>query len=482
MSPWMLALPLLLSAQTALSTTSKPLTLAEVLAQADALHPTIVAASADVEAARAELLAAEGVFDPTLRARSDVEGGNYLNGTADAAVDVLTPLWGTRVEGGYRAGVGDFPTYDGKKKTNDFGEFRLGVAVPLLRDGFTDSRRATIEKLQLEQRARSEALRAARLEVGRMAASAWWDWVAAGTRLAIDESLLELALMRDSQLRRRADAGDLPAFEVTDNTRLMAARRSRVITARRALERTSLALAMYVRDDDGHPAPPGRERLPALSSSPSLPLSSSASSREQLLERATRGRPEARRARLQLEILAVDEALTDNQLLPGLSLTGSVSQDIGGTSDPLSSSSSVWNPDPKTRALPEGRVGLSFDLPIPQRAARGRSALVQALQGRARASLQLTMDRIALEVDDALQALTAAREREITTRAEVEAALSVADGERQRFEGGDSTLLLLNLREVAAAEARIAAADAVIDAGRAEVVVQLVSAGLLGEQ
>lgn len=204
-------------------------------------------------------------------------------------------------------------------------------------------------------------------------------------------------------------------------------------------------------------------------------------SREQLLELALQGRPEARRGRLLLAILAVDGALTDNQLLPGLSLTGSISQDIGSTSDPLSSSSSVWNPDAKTRALPEGRVGLSFDLPIPQRGARGRSALVQALQSRARAALQLTTDRIALEVDDALQALMAAREREFTTLAEVEAAWSVADGERQRFEAGDSTLLLLNLREVAAAEARIAAADATIDVGRAGVVVQLVSAGFLGE-
>ena len=197
------------------------------------------------------------------------------------------------------------------------------------------------------------------------------------------------------------------------------------------------------------------------------------------MTQALQQRPEARRGRLLLEQLAVDDDAATNQLLPGLSLTAAVSQDVGGTSAPLSSSSSVWNPDPKTRGLPDGRVGLAFDLPIAQRAARGRAAQVDAAQARARSLLQLVNDRIALEVDDATQAWQAAQERSVTTATEVEAALVVAAGERQRFEAGDSTLLLVNLREVAAAEARVAAADAAIDRARADVALALVTARLL---
>ena len=460
----LLALSLSFAAPTTSTTSTTPLLLATVLRQADLLHPTVVAASADVDSASADLLAAEGIFDPTLRARGDVEGGNYLAGTADAAADVLTPLWGTRVEGGWRMGVGDFPIYDGKKKTNDFGEFRLGVSVPLLRDGAIDSRRATLAKLRIEQQARQEALRQTRLEVARVAASAYYDWVGAGARLAIDENLLELALTREGQLRRRADAGDVPAFEVQDNSRLIASRQGRVITARRALERTALTLALYLRDDDGVPRAPTRPQLP---SSSSLSPLSPAPTRDALLTQALQQRPEARRGQLVLEQLAVDDDAATNQLLPGLSLTAAISQDVGGTSAPLSSSSSVWNPDPKTRGLPDGKVGLSFDLPIPQRAARGRAALVNAARDRARALLQLVNDRIALEVDDVTQAWQAADERGVTTAAEVEA--------------GDSTLLLVNLREVAAAEARVAAADAAIDRARADVALALVTGRLLDD-
>jgi cysteine desulfurase len=54
MAPWILALQLVLLSSSP-SSPPEPLTLEEVLAQADAQHPTIVAASADVEAARADV-------------------------------------------------------------------------------------------------------------------------------------------------------------------------------------------------------------------------------------------------------------------------------------------------------------------------------------------------------------------------------------------------------------------------------------------
>ncbi|HEY1098192.1 MAG TPA: TolC family protein, partial [Myxococcota bacterium] len=451
----------LVSSTLSSSSWAAPLLWAEVEADLETLHPTFAAAVADVDAAQGELLAAEGVFDPLASAKAEASTGYYKNFVGDAAIGVLTPLWGTKVEGGYRFGLGDFPTYYGAKKTNDWGEARLQLSVPLLRDGFTDARRAAIAKLNLEQFARREALRLTVLDLQRAAASAYWDWVSAGAKLQVAERLLQLALDRDDQLARRARVGDVPALEVTDNARVIASRRSRQIASRRALERAALNLAMYLRDDDGRPAPPARDRLPTLqealvaTSNTVGPLP--AQDREELRRLAAEQRPELRRGRLQLRQYEVDQNLADNQLLPGLAAQGGVSQDFGPTSPPMSSSSSVWNPSPETRAYTEFKAGLSFELPVLLRAARGRRDTVIAQTTRARANLALNNDKIGLEVDDGLQAVAAAEERLGTTAAEVEAAAAVADGERLRFERGDSTLLFVNQREVAVAEAELAA-------------------------
>ena len=453
-----------------------PLLWPEVLASVAAAHPTLAAAVADIDIAAGELLAAEGIFDPSLSVKAEATSGYYQNGTGDAALSVLTPAWGTRVEGGYRVGLGDFPTYSGLKKTSDFGEARLQLTTPLLRDGFTDARRGGIERLLIEQTQRRESLRLTLLDLQRAAAQAYWDWVSAGARLDVADRLLRLALDRNEQLERRAQAGDVPTFEVTDNARLMASRRNRVTAQRRALERASLSLAMFVRDDDGRPQPPPRQRLPTLTLALStLPVVEPAvASTASLREAALSSRPELRRGRLLLQQLATDSAVADNQLLPALGLTAGISQDFGPTSPPSSSSSSIWNPSPETRGVPELRVGLAFELPVLLRNARGRQQSALAATTRARASLALQNDRISLEVDDTVQAVVAAEERFAMTAIEVEAANAVSDGERQRFDAGDSTLLLVNLREVAVAEAELSAVDAAADLGRAAIALQLV--------
>ena len=454
-----------------------PLLWSEVDDDVEHLHPLLQAAVADVDAAAGDLLAAEGIFDAALALKAEGASGYYQNGSADAAIAILTPAWGTRVEGGYRLGVGDFPTYAGGKKTNDGGEARLQLTTPVLRDGRTDARRAGIERLTIEQRQRRESVRLTRLELQRAASSSYWEWVAAGARLDVVDRLLRLALDRDEQLSRRVVVGDVATIEVTDNVRVIASRQNRVIAARRSLERASLSLAMYLRDDDGRPLPPSRDRLPdltvALSASTSaapVPSTTPAIAREAALA----ARPELRRGRLLLEQLAIDAAVADNQLLPALGITAGVSQDFGPTSPPTSSSPSVWNPSPETRAPPEFRVGLAFEMPVLLRGARGRREVVVAATTRARAALALQGDRIALEVDDGLQALSAAEERLAMTAVEVEAATAVAAGEWRRFQAGDSTLLVVNLREVAVADAELAAVDAAGDLGRAALALQLV--------
>ena len=86
---------------------------------------------------------------------------------------------------------------------------------------------------------------------------------------------------------------------------------------------------------------------------------------------------------------------------------------------------------------------------------------------RAEEQARFAQDRVGADVADAVSEVDAARQRVVVVRREVELAAQLEAAERRRFDAGDSTLLFVNLREVATAEARIREVDALADVHRA---------------
>ena len=180
-----------------------PLLLPEVMESIRRAYPLIVAALADRRAAEGELQAARGGFDPMLRAKGDASPfGNYRIGRFDLLIEQPTPLWGASAFAGYRVSVGDFPDYDGKLVTNQYGEIRAGVAVPLLRNGPIDRRRASLRRAEASVLVADSSLGEARLAALRTGGSRYIDWVGAGLRRQVAQSLRTLLrVVRAHQLR-----------------------------------------------------------------------------------------------------------------------------------------------------------------------------------------------------------------------------------------------------------------------------------------
>jgi hypothetical protein len=119
------------------------LTLDEVLDSVNRSYPLLTAAQKDVERAEADLLSNRGHFDPVLKANTQNSFlGYYRNSYFDLTLEQPTPVWGTKIYGGWRTGQGNFPLYEGKLATFTGGEIRGGIEVPLLRNGEIDERRA----------------------------------------------------------------------------------------------------------------------------------------------------------------------------------------------------------------------------------------------------------------------------------------------------------------------------------------------------
>lgn len=429
----------------------RPLALAEVLEATDALAPQLLAARADLDAAEGDRLAAAGAFDPSWRTRvTGAPVSGYPQLRVDTAVEVPTPLWGASFFGGYRLGVGKIQSYYGERETWTGGELRAGAAVPLLRNGPIDRRRANEARAELGRSLAGLSLTQQRLELTRLATVRYWDWVAAGRRREIARELLQLAKSRDGQLEARTRVGDVAAFDRQDNLRALVQREALVVQSQRALEQAAFELSLFLRGPDGAPVLPADERLPGLDEAPAPP------ERESTADVVAR-RPDVQRLVDQRRQAEIELELAKNQLLPALDVGLTFSKDLGAA--PRSDAAALGPAELELNAV--------LDVPLLYRAPLGRLRAARASVSKLEAQVRLARDRVQVELDDAWSALRAARERLTLARRELEVALQLEVSERQRFELGEGSLLFVNLREQTTVEARLREVDALVDGHRA---------------
>ncbi|PZR08030.1 MAG: hypothetical protein DI536_25680 [Archangium gephyra] len=433
------------------SDVSSPLSLGEVLSSADAMFPQLTAARADVDAAEAEVLSSDGAFDPLWKtSATGVPVSGYPQVRVDSVIEAPTPLWGARFFGGYRYGAGKFQTYYGGRETWTGGELRAGAAVPILRNGPIDRRRANQARAELGRAIAGFSVEQQRIELARMATVRYWEWVAAGQRREIARELLKIAVDRNKQLESRTGAGDVARFDQQDNLRALVQREQLLVASQRSLDQAAFELSLYLRDENGDPLMPLETQLPnALP----RPAELEAPAPDEVLAR----RPDYQRMLNQKKQAEVELRFAKNQLLPALDIAGVVSQDLG------------VSPRPEADSLGKTEVEVSalLEVPLLYRAPIGRVRAAEAALARVNAQLRFAGDRVSVDLRDAKNALDAAAQRIEWARQEVEVSQKLENGERTRFDLGDSTQFLVNLREQTTVEAQLREVDAVLDAHRA---------------
>jgi len=434
-----------------------PLGLLEVLESTERHYPLLLAIEQERAIAGGRLVSAMGVFDTQLNSGADGQGpGTYPNFRSAAGVSQNLTMGGIGVFAGYRNGYGDFPTYNLGQKTADGGEFRAGISMPLLKDRAIDRPRATIQQAQIDVQLAEPVIERQRLDFQRAAARTYWNWVAAGKRLQLVDGLLKLAVERDDQLKRRVEIGPTANIERIDNQQNIALRSASLVQAQRAFQLATIDMSLFYRDDSGRPSLAAANRVPEF---PEI-VPADAASFDGDLAAAFEQRPEPRRLRLQREKAAVELALATNQTLPALNAAISGSQDVG----PGKSSLSGPNGLDRTGL----NAGLTFQLPLQRREARGRMAAAQSQMIQIEQQLRFAEDSVRADVQDAYSALERAYEFHKQADKRVELARTVARAEREQLKLGRSDILRVTLREQAAFEAEIIEINAMQEYFRAK--------------
>jgi outer membrane protein TolC len=412
--------------------------------------------------ARGETIEARGGFDLKVKAGAEAERGVYDNEQFKAVLEQPLSLFGVNAYGGYRAGRGTFAPYEGKSATLSDGELSAGFGLPLLRNRAIDARRADLELAELGVDVAERDLDKARLGYYKDALAEYWDWVAAGQQRRIAQALLDIAVARDQQLADAVALGQVAPVERTDNARAILQRRSALATAQRQIELQAIDVSLYLRGPDGRPVRPGGDRLPDL---PRPPAGAADPDEAVEIQSALDRRPELKALRTKRRQQEVALRAAENQLLPSLDLYSEFARDFGS--------------GPASRAGSSFQGGMVFELPFQRRKATGKSLQAQAKLSALNEELRWAEDRVRAEVQDALSALRAARAVLDAVTEELQVARELEQLERDRFALGDSTQFLVNLRELATADAALREVRALADLQKALVSVESATGRLL---
>ena len=428
----------------------KTLNLIDVVSNVEKNFPLLLATLQDLMIARSELITSQGAFDSSVRSASTASTGYYQNQRFDTIIEQPTPVNGTSFFAGYRLGRGEFAPYYGERATNRYGEVRAGARVPLLRDRMIDKNRAGVQSSTIGLKIADLNVTQQKVEIIKNAMLRYWDWIASVEKLKIAKNIYNIAKDRQEQIQKRVKAGDLPRIEETENKRIVLQRKSQLVVFEQLVISSANELSLYLMTDENKAYIPTEDEVP---DNPFSQFTEEVINIDIVVESAIKNRPEIQRLHAQKEQNRIERELAKNLSKPGIDFVLSVSQDFG--------------PGSKTLAQPEMEASLILNVPMQNKTQEGKIDGAQAKIAKLDSQEDFLKERITTDLKNITSLLSMTKERVAISTSEVELSKELETAELKKFQMGEGTLILVNIRELTTAEARIREIDSLADHNRA---------------
>lgn len=404
-------------------------------------HPMARQAALRPELGEATVRSARGGFDPMATAAYDekqFDDKNYFQ-LFDAGLKV--PTWyGVELFAGYQDNGGDF--LNPQNSTPDDGLLKVGGQLSLGQGLFIDQRRATLRMSQAY-------LRATRAEQEQMlndlllqALHDHTDWVAAYRALEVANAAVGLTEIRFDAVRGSWRGGDRPAIDTLEAFLQLQDRRMRQQQASLNFRNASLRLSNHLWNAAQQPL----ELQPSVVPEPAdLRSPATYALADTAINSALTNHPLLTQASARIDQLEVDRRLRAELLKPDLDLKYQWLGN-GGT----------LNNEQGTTLLGQGyRFGVGFQMPLFLRRERGELAIAKLRLTDANLGLDRDRLRIRNRINERLNDInTFAAQVRLGAEMVVNNERLLA-GENQRFSVGESSLFLVNAREVPLIDTRI---------------------------
>ena len=418
-------------------------------AQILANHPVIKLSGLVTESAQRELLIAKGGLDPTLQGTFDrkvYKGKKYFD---RGDVFLKVPVWigGADLKVGYDRNVGE--TLSDDVFTGPEGISYIGLTIPIGRGLVIDNRRATLQQARVFQEL-ADADRVKMInKIILTAAKDYWNWYFSQLQYQLSTDFYDLAKVRYSATRQRAELGEAAAIDTVEALVTLQDRQVTLDQAILELRNARLLLSNHLWSQDQMPLELPDEAVPQLSTGRVL----ANEELDQLLQLARQRHPEIIKFDFKRRQLSIDERLGREMLKPSLNFNAAALYKGGFALRDSKHSTGISDLGNNYKFM----VDLYF--PLFLRKERGKLQQIRIKQMQNDLDQKQVQREVVNEVNAAFNDVktleaqirtqeTASCNQEILLRAE-----SV------KFELGESSLFLVNLRESKLNEFRIKVAS-----------------------
>lgn len=395
-------------------------------------HPVVKKAANTVEIGEQEVVKAKGMLDPKLS--SEISGKQFKDvdyyhlGNSGLKI----PTWiGIDFKAGYEQNRGTY--LNPQNSTPGSGLWYAGVEVPLGKGMFFDERRATIRTAQVVEKM---ALNERELMINDVlldAYSSYWSWYETYQKLKIAEEGYRFALIRFEGVKQNALLGETPSIDTVEARIQLLNRNFEKIQAEYNFQNASSVLNLFLWTENFIPLELEENTIPQDEAKNNYELGS-------LLLRSatmdTEKAPIVLQTVYKLDQLKIEERLKKEQLKPELNVAyNPLSQPVGN--NPFANFS-----------VENYKFGVTASMPIFLRKERG--GLAQTKLKIENATLDITYKVNELKQKEMIlrNELYQLYEQLDIQKTQVLQSKMLLDSEQTRFDIGESSLFLVNIREM----------------------------------
>lgn len=404
-------------------------------------HPVSIQAELNLRMGEMEVRQARGGFDPLIYGNLDKKEYKESTYYDKREAGVSIPTWmGVELNGTFEQNVGSFLNSESTVPTD--GLLAVGAAVNVGQGLLMDDRRAALRKAQIYQQA-TEVERVSLLnELNLQATDMYWRWALAKENVDVFKEGVELAKFRFNAVKRFFELGDQAAIDTVEAFTQLLNRQYRLQQAENIFFAATQEINTFLWDAEGNPmvldpnvVPQGLFEEFAF-----------APDTEELRALVAR-HPELQLTDFELASLDVERRLKTQQLLPVVKLKYNF----------LSESVSDFNASPFFEN--NYKWGVSLYTPLFLRKTRGAVGLAKAKIEIKQTSRDLKELQLRNKLETELYNWSILNQQVNTISQNVKSLEALLTGETRRFEIGESTLFLVNAREVAVFDSRVTLND-----------------------
>lgn len=408
------------------------------------LHPVVNQADITIEMGRQELRMARGGFDPYIYGNLDQKEFNeigYYN-KRDAGL-VIPTMAGIELKGRVEQNTGQY--LNPQERVPREGLVSIGASVNLGQGLLIDGRRRALRQAEIFRDAAYVDRQIMLNELYLDASEAYWDWAAAHQDVVVMREALELAVIRFEAIKGSFIYGDLPAIDTLEAYTQVLNREYRLQSKEMDYFQRMQALNIYLWNDAGEPMFLGETIVPQPLFAP-VDLSYDITDLRVNLQ----NHPRLQRIDFDLANLDLDRRWRMNQLLPVAQLHYNYLTPTNGI-------------EPGNHVFFENnyKFGATIRTPLFLRRERGALGLVRSRIDFTLRDRDMRFVNLRARLETEVNNVETLHNQFRVFSENVVGLQRLLEGEQTRFELGESSLFLINAREVSRIEAELILNDVI---------------------